>query len=334
MISDAVQEVKYQVPSLDVTTRTQPMIEVENLVKRYRKADRNAVDGVSFKVMPGEMFALLGPNGAGKTTTISILTTTLAATAGRVKIAGYDAETQSSAVRQNVGIIFQNPSLDMNLTGEENVRFHAILYGLYGFRPTYSTMPREYREQILKLAEILELDKDIFKPVRTFSGGMRRKLEIIRSLMHRPRVLFLDEPTTGLDAQSRITLWQYLRRVREEAEITICLTTHYLEEAEEADRICIINMGKVVAYGTPVEVKANLIDEYLVIDAEDRKQLRGELESREIHFTEIPQFRIGLNGITVHQILKSIETPLTHVQTHLPSLEDAYLAIIGSGDDE
>jgi ABC-2 type transport system ATP-binding protein len=306
----------------------QPIIEVDQLVKRYRKAERNAVDGVSFEVLPGELFALLGPNGAGKTTTISILTTTLSATSGKVRITGFDLETESGEVRKNVGIIFQNASLDMNLTAEENIRFHAILYGLYPFRPSFSMMPKSYKEHVARLAGILDLEKDIFKPIRTFSGGMKRKLEIIRSLMHQPRVLFLDEPTAGLDPQSRITLWQYLTKVREESGITIFLTTHYLEEAEQADRVCIINKGRVVSYGTPTEVKANLIDEYLMVDAEDRNGLRSELNDMGIAFSETPLFKIGLNGKTAHNILKAIQTPLTVVQMHLPTLEDAYLAIV------
>src|SRR5581483_3928521 len=147
----------------------------------------------------GELFALLGPNGAGKTTTISILTTTLAPTSGSVRIAGIDAHKDPAAVRRQVGIIFQNPSLDMNLSGEENIRLHAALYGLYPYRPSYWLMPAEYRKHIADLAAVLRMEADLDRPVRLLSGGMRRKLEIIRGLMHRPRVLFLDEPTTGLD---------------------------------------------------------------------------------------------------------------------------------------
>src|SRR5262245_55142304 len=155
----------------------EPIIQVRELVKQYKKAERNAVDGISFEVMPGELFALLGPNGAGKTTTISILTTTLSATSGEVTIAGHDLRRDAATVRKHVGIIFQNPSLDLNLTAEENVRFHAVLYGLYPFRPAYSMMPKTYKDHIQSLAAILELDKDIFKPVKGFSGGMKRKLE-------------------------------------------------------------------------------------------------------------------------------------------------------------
>ncbi len=251
------------------------IIEVEDLTKRYKNADNNAVDGISFSVQAGEFFALLGPNGAGKTTTISILTTTLAPTSGLARIAGHDVNTEASVVRQQIGIIFQNPSLDLNLTAEENVRFHAILYGLHPFRPTFSTMPRIYRQRVHELAEVLGITADIFKPVKTFSGGMKRKLEIIRSLLHRPRVLFLDEPTVGLDPTSRRNLWQYLMQVRSESNTTVLLTTHYLEEAEEADNICIIDRGKIVSYGTPSQVKSDLVEEYLLIDADDRPVYLG-----------------------------------------------------------
>ncbi|HEX2346960.1 MAG TPA: ABC transporter ATP-binding protein, partial [Ktedonobacterales bacterium] len=182
------------------------MVEVEQLIKRYRGAQRNAVDGVSFDVGAGEFFTLLGPNGAGKSTTVSILTTTLAPTSGRVRIAGCDLRTDPAAVRRQVGIIFQNPSLDMNLSGEENIRLHAIMYGLYPYRPTYRLMPAKYRQQISEIAAVLGMETDMFLPVRKLSGGMRRKMEIMRALLHRPQVLFLDEPTTGLDVASRRSL--------------------------------------------------------------------------------------------------------------------------------
>ena len=196
----------------------EPIIEVDRLTKRYKKAETNAVDGISFTVANGAFFALLGPNGAGKTTTLSILTTTLSPTSGTVRIAGRDVTKQAGAVRRDVGIIFQNPSLDLNLTAEENVRFHAVLYGLYPFRPTFSTMPRPYQQQVRDLAAVLGLEKEIFDPVKTFSGGMKRKLEIVRSLIHRPKVLFLDEPTAGLDAASRRNLWRYLSEAQQTTE--------------------------------------------------------------------------------------------------------------------
>ena len=306
-----------------------PVIEVDQLIKRYRGADRNAVDGISFTVKSGEFFTLLGPNGAGKTTTISILTTTLAPTSGTARIAGYDVARAASDVRQNIGIIFQQPSLDTNLTAEENIRFHAVLYGLWPFYPTFSTMPNDYKRRVQELAALLDLERDMFKPVKKFSGGMRRKLEIIRSLLHEPRVLFLDEPTAGLDPISRRSLWEYLRQVRRESGTTVFLTTHYLDEAEEADTICIINQGKIVSYGPPQEVKAQLIEQYLLIDATNREQLRAELKRLGFEFTETPLFKIGLNMYSAQQIIKAIETPLTVVKTHIPSLEDAYLEIVG-----
>jgi ABC-2 type transport system ATP-binding protein len=306
----------------------QPIIEVKNLTKRYRGAKENAVDGISFSVAAGEFFTLLGPNGAGKTTTISILTTTLAATSGAALIAGHDIRRQAAEVRQNIGIIFQQPSLDFNLTAEENVRFHAVLYGLYPFRPTFSSMPRAYRKQVSDLAALLGLEGEMGKPVKKFSGGMRRKLEIIRSLLHQPGVLFLDEPTAGLDPVSRRTLWEYLRQVRRERGTTIFLTTHYLDEAEEADQTCIINRGRIVAHGPPGEVKAQLTETYLLIDADNRSQLREELRRLKVEFAETSTFKINVRGGDVQRVLKSIDTPLSLVKTHDPSLEDAYLEII------
>jgi ABC-2 type transport system ATP-binding protein len=306
------------------------VIEVRDLVKRYRKSDKNAVDGVSFDVQAGEFFALLGPNGAGKTTTISILTTTLRPTSGSVVVEGRDALNDPAGVRSRVGIIFQKPSLDLNLSGEENVRFHALLYGLYPYRPLFRLMPRAYREKVKELAVVLGLEKEIFKPVKTLSGGMKRKLEIIRGLMHRPRVLFLDEPTAGLDAASRRNLWDYLRGVRATHETTVFLTTHYLEEAEQADRICILDQGRIVSLGTPAEIKSHLLEEYLILDAHDRDALRRELRALSLDFKERDHFQVSLDGRSTQEVIRSISTPLTVLQTHSASLEDAYLKIVGT----
>ena len=304
------------------------IIEVQELIKRYRGATINAVDAISFNVAAGEFFTLLGPNGAGKTTTISILTTTLAPTSGVARIAGYDVSSSAAEVRQNIGIIFQQPSLDLNLSAEENIRFHAILYGLFSFQPSFQTMPRAYQERVLELATLLGLEHEIFKQVKKLSGGMRRKLEIIRSLLHKPRVLFLDEPTAGLDPVSRRNLWEYLRKVRYESGTTVFLTTHYLEEAEEADTICMINQGRIMAYGSPQEVKGHLIEHYLLIDAAERDQLRAELRQLGLEFSETPLFKLSLNGRSIQELIKMIETPLTLVKTHMPTLEDAYLEIM------
>src|SRR5213593_1106727 len=303
-------------------------IHLDGLTKRYKKADRNAVDGISFDVRAGEFFALLGPNGAGKTTMISILTTTLSPTGGTASIDGHDIVREASAVRRIVGIIFQRPSLDMNLTAEENVRFHAILYGLYPYAPTFGLMPAAYREQVQGLAALLGIAAELRKPMRTFSGGMRRKLEIVRSLIHNPKVLFLDEPTAGLDVPSRRTLWEYLSTIRRESGTTIFLTTHYLEEAEEADHICILDKGKIVTFGTPEEIKRDLVQEYVLVDADDRRRLREELARLELPVEGSGPFKIMLGGRGVHAILRAIDTPCTLVRTHAPTLEDAYLEIV------
>lgn len=311
-----------------------PIIEVQHLIKRYKQTERNAVDDVSFTVEPGQLFALLGPNGAGKTTIVSILTTTLIPTSGRASILGLDVATQASKVRRQVGIIFQNPSLDLNLTAEENIRFHASFYGLYSFRPTYTAMPEVYRQEVKRLADIIGLGKDVFKPMKQFSGGMKRKLEIIRSLIHNPKVLFLDEPTIGLDPSSRRNLWEYLTTVRNGNGMTIFLTTHYLEEAEQSDMICIINQGKVAAYGTPDALKTQLAAQsYLLVDSTDREGLRTELKHAALPFEETLQFKISLAGQNAQQIIRQIQTPLSLVKTHIPTLEDAYLSIVDAAHE-
>jgi ABC-2 type transport system ATP-binding protein len=231
------------------------MIQVDDLVKQYDKAKEPAVKSVSFTVEEGAFFAFLGPNGAGKTTTISILTTTLAKTSGSVKIAGYDVEKEARQVREKVGIIFQQPSLDLKLTAEENIRFHACLYGMYSYRPSFRMMPESYRKRVTELAEIVGIQDSLFKPIKKLSGGMQRKLEIIRSLIHTPRILFLDEPTQGLDAVSRRSLWDYINHARRASGTTVFLTTHYIDEAENVDQVCIINNGKIGIVGTPAEIK-------------------------------------------------------------------------------
>ncbi|HEX3082790.1 MAG TPA: ABC transporter ATP-binding protein [Candidatus Saccharimonadia bacterium] len=307
----------------------EPIIHVENLVKRYAKAKKNAVDGVSFDVMPGELFAFLGPNGAGKTTTISILTTTLSKTAGDVTIAGFDLDKKSKAVRANVGIIFQNPSLDLDLTAEENIRLHASLYGEYAFRPAYRLMPKAYQQKVKDFAELVGLQDDLFKPMKTYSGGMKRKLEIVRSLMHQPKVLFLDEPTSGLDPVSRHDLWQYLQRVRQEHGTTVFLTTHYLDEAEGADRVCVINHGKIMSLGTPDEIKNQMAEQYVLLDAADRDALRAELKALKVPFEEAPQLKVKIESSAVAQkLIKHIKSPLTTLQVNMPSLEEAYINLI------
>jgi ABC-2 type transport system ATP-binding protein len=306
-------------------------VEVAHLVKRYRAAPGNAVDDISFEVPEGQLFCLLGPNGAGKTTTVSILTTTLAPTSGRVLIAGRDLAAQQGEARRELGVVFQQPSLDLNLTAEENIRLHAVLYGLYPWRPWYRLMPAGYRRQVQEMAGVLGLSDSLGRRARTLSGGLRRRLEIVRALMHAPRVLFLDEPTAGLDPESRRSLWAYLRQARAAAGTTVVLTTHYLEEAEAADSVCVLAGGRIIERGSPAEVKARQLSPDLVLDAADRAALRRELESRGLRVSpgqSAGPLRVPLNGHSAQEIIALVKTELTRFQIAEPTLEDAYLLLL------
>jgi ABC-2 type transport system ATP-binding protein len=221
------------------------MIKVENLVKDFGEV--TAVDSVSFDVAAGEIFAFLGPNGAGKTTTIKMLTTLLKPTGGRIEIDGLDPLTRSNEVRKRFGIVFQDPSLDAELTAFENMGLHGVLYHV----------PRKLRhertEMLLKLFELWDRRNDF---VKKFSGGMKRRLEIARGFLHTPKILFLDEPTLGLDPQSRNQLWTHVKNLNQTEGVTVFLTTHYMDEAERvADRIAVIDHGKIIAQGSPEELK-------------------------------------------------------------------------------
>ncbi|MDK2940691.1 MAG: type transport system ATP-binding protein [Acetobacterium sp.] len=304
------------------------MIQVENLIKQYDKAKTPAVKGVSFAVDEGEFFAFLGPNGAGKTTTISILTTTLSKTSGIVTIAGYDIEKEAKQVRDKVGIIFQKPSLDLQLSAEENIRFHACLYGMYSYRPSFRLMPAEYKNRVMELAEIVGIRDTIFKPVKKMSGGMQRKLEIIRSLMHTPAVLFLDEPTQGLDAVSRRSLWEYINNVRKEYGTTIFLTTHYIDEAEHVDKVCIINKGQIASCCSPEEMKKSLLRKEIILDAEDRISLTSELSELGLLHKKDTHIIVPYQNRTPQEIISKLKTKLTVLEIKEPSLEDAYVDYI------
>lgn len=222
-----------------------PIIKVKNLVKNF--GDFSAVDGISFEVNKGEIFAFLGPNGAGKTTTIKMLTTLLKPTAGAVEVNGYNPAFQENEVRRSFGIIFQDPSLDDELTAYENLQLHGVLYGV-------EKGLREKRiEELLKFVGLWERKDDF---VKNFSGGMKRRLELARGLLHHPKILFLDEPTLGLDPQTRNHVWSYIKNLNKQEEVTVFFTTHYIEEAERAaERVAVIDLGKIVGSGTPAELK-------------------------------------------------------------------------------
>lgn len=221
------------------------IISVKNLTKKFK--DFVAVDDINFDVKAGEIFAFLGPNGAGKSTTIKMLTTLLRPTSGEIKINGFDPTHEQDKVRHSFGIVFQDPSLDDELTAYENMNLHAVLYKVP------NNIKKQRIEELLKLVELWD-KKNAF--VKTFSGGMKRRLEIARGLLHHPQIIFLDEPTLGLDPQTRNLMWEYLKKMNKEESITVFFSTHYMEEAEKvADRISIIDHGKIVAQGTPNELK-------------------------------------------------------------------------------
>ncbi|MCL2256940.1 MAG: ATP-binding cassette domain-containing protein [Candidatus Bathyarchaeota archaeon] len=311
-----------------ITTNNNTVIEVKNLVKRYKGAKTPSVDNISFSVKKGEFFAFLGPNGAGKTTTISILTTTLGKTSGDVKIAGFNIDTQAQEIREKIGIIFQKPSLDRQLTAEENIRFHACLYGMCSYHPTFKLMPKAYRDKVTTLAHVLGLSIDaLFKPVKKLSGGMQRKLEIVRSLIHTPDVLFLDEPTQGLDAVSRRGLWEYINSIRNQFGTTIFLTTHYIDEAENADNVCIINNGKVIACSPPEELKKSLLKQELILDAQNRNELTAELSKLNISYTVNGHINVPY-AETPQEIISQLKTKLSVLKIHEPLLEDAYIEFL------
>ena len=221
-------------------------IEVKNLVKTFKST--TAVNDISFEVEEGLCFGLLGPNGAGKTTTLNILATLLKLTSGSATVAGFDVSAKKNDVRKNIGMVFQEPALDSKLTGRENLEFHAMMYGIE---------PKVYKKRIDTLLSLVELREKENVMTQNYSGGMKRRLEIARGLIHRPKVLFLDEPTLGLDSQTRRLIWNYVKNLINEYKVTVILTTHYMEEADFlCDRIAIIDHGKILVNDTPDSLKA------------------------------------------------------------------------------
>src|SRR5204862_3571762 len=235
-----------------------PAIVVRELSKSFGEVQ--AVRGVDFEVATGEVFGFLGPNGAGKSTTINMLCTLARPSAGSATVAGHDVASERDDVRRHIGLVFQDPTLDSYLSAKENLRLHAELYGV----ERSLVLPR--MRQVLEMVGLWERRDS---PVATFSGGMRRRLEIARGLMHSPRILFLDEPTIGLDPQTRISIWSYIQLLKETEDITIFMTTHYMDEAEFCDRIAIMDQGKIVVLDTPEALKASVGADRVTIDTED-----------------------------------------------------------------
>jgi ABC-2 type transport system ATP-binding protein len=300
----------------------QPIIEVENLVKRFGKLV--AVDHISFSVAAGEIFGLLGPNGAGKTTTINILCTLTKPTSGRATIAGLDVVHQQSQVRRMIGLVFQDPSLDERLSGLQNLRFHGLVYGV----PASVREPR--MEQLLRMVELW--DKRHHK-VQTYSGGMKRRLELARGLLHHPKVLFLDEPTLGLDPQTRNRIWEYILELREREGTTIFLTTHYMDEAEKADRIAIIDYGKLIAMDTPERLKQMVGKDIISVKTDDNQRASAEIKLRyqiEARYDgDGLSFEVANGEEFLPTFLKEFGTRILRVSLRRPSLDDVFLKLTG-----
>jgi len=298
-------------------------IEVENLVKKF--GDFEAVKGISFKVKKGEIFAFLGPNGAGKTTTVHILTTLLKPTSGRATVAGYDVMKDAGEVRKRIGIVFQDPSVDRDLTAYENMLVHGGVYGLKG---------RELKEKIEELLRFVELWEFRNKLVKYFSGGMQRRLEIARSLLHNPEVLFLDEPTLGLDPQTRAHVWSYIQAMKEEHEMTVFLTTHYMEEAEKlADRVAIIDHGRIIADGTVEELKKLVGSDVVYLKVENNAEC-FEIDSGTCIVLPDGRIRIDVSDAArnIPKIFEAAEErgiKILEITYHRPTLNDVFLHLTG-----
>ena len=298
------------------------VIKVENLVKRF--GELVAVDDISFSVAAKEIFGFLGPNGAGKTTTINILCTLSKPTSGQAIIDGFDVVRQQRQVRQSIGLVFQDPSLDERLTGLQNLRFHASVYNM-------PVSVREQRiEQALKMMELWDRRKG---EVRTYSGGMKRRLELARGLLHHPKVLFLDEPTLGLDPQTRNRIWEYVLELRRREGTTIFLTTHYMDEAEKADRIAIIDHGKLVAMDTPERLTKIVGKDIISVKTDDNDRaaeeirLRYRIEAR--RDSDGLTFEVASGEEFLPTFIKEFGIKIVSVSLRRPSLDDVFLKLTG-----
>ncbi|MBU7048300.1 MAG: ATP-binding cassette domain-containing protein [Theionarchaea archaeon] len=298
------------------------MITADNLCKHFNGI--KAVDGVSFSVKKGEIFGFLGPNGAGKTTTINILCTLLRPTSGTATINGYDILKDPHNVRRSIGLIFQEPSLDDRLTAEENLDFHGMIYDIP------KDVREERKEELLKMVELWDRKKD---QVKTYSGGMKRRLEIARGLLHHPRLLFLDEPTLGLDPQTRNHIWTYIHKLRNEQGITIFMTTHYMDEAENCDRIGIIDYGKIVAMDTPDDLKRMVGGDIITLKTTDDEKAEREIGER--YKIQVRRDEKGIHleiensEEFIPEFISSFSTRINSINLRRPTLDDVFMKLTG-----
>ncbi|HWH09976.1 MAG TPA: ATP-binding cassette domain-containing protein [Solirubrobacteraceae bacterium] len=300
-----------------------PAIEVRDLRKSYGEIE--AVRGVSFEVAPGEVFGFLGPNGAGKTTTINMLCTLAKPTGGSALVAGHDVVAERDDVRRNIGLVFQDPTLDGYLTAEQNLRMHAELYGVE------SGLVPARMKQVLEMVGLWDRRK---AQVMTFSGGMRRRLEIARGFLHSPRVLFLDEPTIGLDPQTRSSIWRYIRALQQTEEITIFMTTHYMDEAEFCDRIAIMDKGVIVVLDSPDALKARVGADRVTIQTADDDAAVAALAERFGIEAKIAEgsvtFYVRSGEQFVPRLFAELGVQIRAVSVSRPTLDDVFMAHTGS----
>jgi ABC-2 type transport system ATP-binding protein len=305
-----------------VTPRTPPAIEVDALAKTYGEVE--AVRGVSFTVARGEVFGFLGPNGAGKTTTINMLCTLARPTSGTARVSGFDVARERDDVRRHIGLVFQDPTLDGYLTAEQNLRLHAELYSI-----DPAVIPARMRQML----EMVDLWDRRDQPVQTYSGGMRRRLEIARGLLHSPRVLFLDEPTIGLDPQTRSSIWRYIRALQEKEGTTIFMTTHYMDEAELCDRIAIMDRGEIVVLDTPEALKAGVEADRVVIGTTDDDAALAALSDRfDIDATVVEgavTFHVASGEAFVPRLFAGLGVGITSVSVARPTLDDVFMRYTG-----
>jgi ABC-2 type transport system ATP-binding protein len=298
-------------------------VEVHGLAKRYESVE--AVRGIDFRIDAGETFGLLGPNGAGKTTTISMLCTLIRPTGGQARVAGFDVVRQRDEVRQNIGLVFQDPTLDTYLSAQRNLRLHAELYGM----PLTGLDDR--MQQVMELVGLWERRKN---KVGTFSGGMRRRLEIARGLLHSPRVLFLDEPTIGLDPQTRSSIWAYIRQLKQREDITILMTTHYMDEAEYCDRIAIMDHGRIITLDTPEALKASVGKDRVQIQTDDDPAAIAALDRQFGLSATIAEgsitFSVERGEQFVPRLFAELGVPIRSVSVSRPSLDDVFMSYTGS----
>jgi len=298
-------------------------IDVDELVKSY--GDVEAVRGVSFTVAPGEVFGFLGPNGAGKSTTINVLCTLAKPTSGAARVSGFDVVSRRDDVRRHIGLVFQDPTLDVYLTADQNVRLHAELYGID---------PGVIPARMEQMLQMVGLDDRRNQPVMTFSGGMKRRLEIARGLMHSPRVLFLDEPTIGLDPQTRSSIWSYIRELQEAEATTIFMTTHYMDEAEFCDRIAIMDRGEIVVLDTPEALKAGVGADRVVLGTADDDAALAALQDRfgiEAAVAEgAVTFHVENGEAFVPRLFAELGVGITSVAVSRPTLDDVFLRYTGT----